>query len=97
MTDEEETKISQTEYYRYLLLSEHRFTSMARLGQEYFVDMWCRAEEEKLQFQKNNQKKLLRCALRSEVNESIAADGWTQTWENLFVKFFHSWFSLYAN
>lgn len=68
-------KISQTKYYRYLLLSDPRFTRLARLGQEYLVDMWCRTEEEKLQFIRHNQSKFLRVASRSEIDESIAAEG----------------------
>ena len=75
LKDKNNKKISQQKYYRYLLLSQKRFTIMARLGQEYFIDMWCRVEEERLQFIKRNQAKLLRVASRSEIDESIAGDG----------------------
>lgn len=64
LCDDQNKKISQTKYYRYLLLSEPRFTRLARLGQEYFVDMWCRTEEEKLQFIRYNQSKFLCVASR---------------------------------
>lgn len=47
-------KIIQQKYYHFLLLSEPRLTLIGHLGQEYFVNIWCRAEEEKLQFIKHN-------------------------------------------
>ncbi|XP_065203965.1 uncharacterized protein LOC135834055 [Planococcus citri] len=75
MLDDNNRKITQTKYYRYLLLSDSRFTSLDRLGQEYFVDMWCRVEEEKLRYIRFNQSKFLRMAPRSEIDESIEAEG----------------------
>ena len=68
-------KISQQKYYRYLILSDPRFTNMSRLGQEYIVDMWCRVIDERLLYIRNNQSKFLRVASRSEIDETIAAQG----------------------
>ncbi|XP_046393620.1 uncharacterized protein LOC124161349 [Ischnura elegans] len=75
LRDRTGNKITQVKYYRKLLLSEPRFTFLRRLSQEYFVDMWCRAEEARLQYVKLNQRKILRIAPRQELDETIAAEG----------------------
>lgn len=59
---------------RYLILSDHRFTNMSRLGQEYIIDMWCRALDERLLY-RNNQNIFLRVASRREIDETIPAQG----------------------
>lgn len=77
--DNNRNKISQVKYYRHLLLSEPRFTHMRRLSQEYFVDMYCRTEEERLNFIKYNQGSVLRIATREEIDETIVGEGGMQT------------------
>uniref|UniRef100_A0A8D9BYA8 ATP-dependent DNA helicase n=2 Tax=Cacopsylla melanoneura TaxID=428564 RepID=A0A8D9BYA8_9HEMI len=47
---EEVHKVSQLEYYRYRMLAESRFTSMGRLSCEYFLDMFVRTDEERLEW-----------------------------------------------
>ncbi len=68
-------KISQTKYYRQLLLSDSRMKMLGRLMQEYYVDAWSRIEEEKLIWIRRNQGKLLRSATRKELDETIAGEG----------------------
>jgi hypothetical protein len=41
---------SQCQWYRYRLLSESRFLLLGRLTCEYIVDMYCRIEDERLQY-----------------------------------------------
>ncbi|XP_046405004.1 uncharacterized protein LOC124170300 [Ischnura elegans] len=77
LRDREGRKYTQVKYYRRLLLSNPRFTFLRRLAQEYFVDMWCRAEEERLQFIKRNQHNALKIASRRELDETIVAEGGT--------------------
>ena len=68
-------KISQIKYYRHLMLSEPRFMNTRRLGQEYFVDMYSRTEEERLSYIRHNQGKFMRISSRNEIEETIAGEG----------------------
>ncbi len=68
-------KVSQTKYYRQLLLSDDRMKQLGRLAQEYFVDAWSRAQEEKLMWIRREQPKLRRSASRKELDETIAGEG----------------------
>ncbi|CAG8658269.1 17915_t:CDS:2, partial [Gigaspora rosea] len=43
-------KISQIDYYRYHIMTESRFHLLGRLFNEYLVDMFSRADDERLQF-----------------------------------------------
>ncbi|CAG8585000.1 17547_t:CDS:2 [Gigaspora rosea] len=43
-------KISQIDYYRYLIMNEPRFYLLGQLINEYLVDMFSRADDERLQF-----------------------------------------------
>jgi len=53
-------KITLQKYLRQLLLREQRFSFMNRLTQEYIVDMFSRMEDQRLQYIKNNQSKLIK-------------------------------------
>ncbi|KAK9510396.1 hypothetical protein O3M35_005191 [Rhynocoris fuscipes] len=75
LTDINSKKITQTKYYRLFLLSEPRFTFLQRLSQEYFVDMWCRVEVEKLQYIRFNQNSVLRIGSRRELDETVEGEG----------------------
>ncbi len=76
MTGASGRKLSLTKYYRQWLLGrDDRVRKLGRLGQEYMVDGWSRAEEEKLNFIRYNQAKLLRTAKRKEIDETIAGEG----------------------
>ncbi|CAG8533214.1 16447_t:CDS:2, partial [Dentiscutata heterogama] len=48
-------KISQVDYYRYRIMSETRFHLLGRLFNEYLVDMFSRADDERLQYIRQEQ------------------------------------------
>ncbi len=76
MTSESGEKLSMTKYYRqWLLGGDDRIRKLGRLGQEYTVDGWSRIEEERLNYIRYNQGKLLRTAKRKEIDETIAGEG----------------------
>jgi hypothetical protein len=77
--DKNGNKLSQVKYYQSSLLSRPRFTFIRRLSQEYFVDMYCRTEEERLNFVKNYQRSVLRIAKREEIDETVAGESGVQT------------------
>ncbi|CAG8499997.1 14260_t:CDS:2 [Gigaspora rosea] len=48
-------KFSQIDYYRYRIMTESRFHLLGRLFNEYLVDMFSRADDERLQFIRKKQ------------------------------------------
>ncbi len=75
MLSSNKEKVSPTKYYRQLLLSDDRMKLLGRLTQEFYVDAWCRIQEEKLLWVRQNQGKLLRSASKKELDETIAGEG----------------------
>ena len=72
-------KISQTDYYSHLLHSEktvgsefNRFQLLGRLLNEWVLDMFSRTEEERLNWIRRNQPKIVR---RSDVPDTANMDG----------------------
>lgn len=57
--------------------------------------MWCRTEEERMQFHRHNQKTFFRVATRSEIDETVAAKGGPKVKENVFTRFIYSWAKIY--
>jgi hypothetical protein len=66
-------KISQVEYYRHHVLTEARFGLLGRLLNEYLVDMFSSVEDSRLNYIR--QKVMPRIAARSELDETINAEG----------------------
>ncbi len=76
MLSKSKEKISQTKYYRQLFLCEDdRLRRLGRLGQEYAVDAYSRLDQEKLNYIRYNQEKLMRIGTRQELDETISAEG----------------------
>ncbi|KAK9501551.1 hypothetical protein O3M35_012258 [Rhynocoris fuscipes] len=48
---------------------------LTETSQEYFVDMWCRVEEERSQYIRFNQNSVLRIGSRRELDETIEGEG----------------------
>ncbi|CAH1188744.1 unnamed protein product [Phyllotreta striolata] len=66
-------KLSQLRYIRCLLLSDERFTAFNKLSETWLVDMYCRIEEERLNFirrcQRNTNAGQMRVATLAEVRD----------------------------
>ena len=58
--------VTRLEYLRQGILCEQRYTDLTRLAQEYIVDMYSCVEENRLNFHRDNQKRL-RMASRREL------------------------------
>ena len=72
-------KISQIDYYRHLFLSQkeagsdfNRFQLLGRLLNEWFVDMFSRTEDQRLNWIRHNQPKIVR---RSDASDTVNVDG----------------------